>query len=150
MVTEGVFDQLTVLHMSNKLDEILQANAVLGDNQNLKLVQFARNKGLKFSFVPNLFEVQRNIIETSDLGGIPVIGLKNTPLDGWGKVTIRVLDIFASSVCLILTLPIFLAVALAIRLDSEGKIIYSAKRGGRGRDFKFYTFRSMYSHLSVG
>src|SRR3989344_3399380 len=115
MVTEGVFDQLTVLHMSNKLDEILQANAVLGDNQNLKLVQFARNKGLKFSFVPNLFEVQRNIIETDNLNGIPLIGLKNTPLDGWGKVGKRILDILASATCLILTSPIFLLVAVAIK-----------------------------------
>lgn len=132
------------------MDEILQANPNLPEQANLKLVEFARNKGLKFSFVPNLFEVQRNIIETDNLNGIPLISLKNTPLDGWGKVVKRLLDVLLSLVCLILTSPIFLAVWLAIKLDSSGKAIYSAMRGGRDKDFKFYKFRSMYSHLSVG
>ncbi len=39
---------------------------------------------------------------------------------------------------------------LAIKFDSKGKVIYAAPRGGRGKDFPFYKFRSMYSHLSVG
>ncbi len=146
---EGML-RLEKLYFNNKLDEILQANASLNDEQNLRLVQFARDKGLKFSFVPNLFEVQSNIIETSDLNGIPVISLKNTPLDGWGKVAKRILDILASFVCLVLTSPLFVIVSLAIKFGSPGKVIYSAPRGGRGKNFSCYKFRSMYSHLSVG
>jgi lipopolysaccharide/colanic/teichoic acid biosynthesis glycosyltransferase len=55
-----------------------------------------------------------------------------------------------SSICLVLTSPVFLIIWIAIKLDSPGKAIYLAKRGGRGTDFEFYKFRSMYSHLSVG
>src|SRR6185437_890738 len=125
-------------------------NPKLSDDINLKLVQFARGKGLKFSFLPNLFEVQRNIIETDDLNGIPLISLKNTPLDGWGKLAKRVADVIGSLICLILCSPFFLLIYIAIKLDSRGKAIYSAERGGCGKDFKFYKFRSMYSHMSVG
>jgi exopolysaccharide biosynthesis polyprenyl glycosylphosphotransferase len=145
-----LFDKLERLYMERKVDEILQANSSLTDEANLKLLQFARGKGLKFSFVPNLFEVQRNIIETDDLNGIPLISLKNTPLDGWGRVAKRLLDIITSIICLVLTSPLFLLVSLAIRMDSKGKVLYSAIRGGCGKDFKFYKFRSMYVHLSVG
>ena len=148
--SENIFEKLEKLYEQDKLDEVLQGDPNLSDDVNLKLVQFARNKGLKFSFVPNLFEVQRNIIETDNLNGIPLISLKNTPLDGWGKVVKRILDILASALCLVLTSPIFLIVSLAIKLDSKGKVIYSAVRGGRDKNFKFYKFRSMYSHLSVG
>ncbi len=146
----AVFGGLEKLYQEKKVDEILQANPALSDDVNLKLVQFARGKGLKFSFVPNLFEVQRNIVETDNLNGIPLISLKNTPLDGWGKVAKRILDVLASLACLILTSPVFLLVYVAIKIDSKGKAIYSAARGGNGRDFKFYKFRSMYSHLSIG
>ncbi len=59
-------------------------------------MQFARGRGLSFSFVPNLFEVQRNAVDSLALKGIPVIALKNTPLDGWGAVAKRVLDVVAS------------------------------------------------------
>jgi len=147
---ENIFFGLEKLFGENKVDEILQANSSLDDESNLKLVQFARNNGLSFSFVPNLFEVQRNAVEMSELKGIPVIALKNTPLDGWGRVVKRLADAVISAFCLILTSPIFLLIALAIKIDSKGKIIYSAKRGGKGRDFTFYKFRTMYSHLSVG
>jgi lipopolysaccharide/colanic/teichoic acid biosynthesis glycosyltransferase len=148
--SDEIFEKLSELYRQNRLDEILQANSMLDDNQNLKLVQFSRNKGLKFSFVPNLFEVQRNIVETSDLKGVPIISLKNTPLDGWGKVTKRVLDVLSSGICLAITSPAILLISIAVKLDSDGKIIYSAPRGGRGKSFNCYKFRSMYSHLSVG
>lgn len=147
---ESVFGNLEKLYDESKIDEILQANPALDDESNLKLVQFARNNGLSFSFVPNLFEVQRNAVEMSELKGIPVIALKNTPLDGWGQVCKRSADIILSAFCLAVTSPIILAIAIAIKLDSKGKIVYSAKRGGRGKDFTFYKFRTMYSHLSVG
>ncbi len=147
---ENIFTRLEELYEQNKMDEILQANPLISDEENLKLVQFARSRGLNFSFVPNLFEVQRNAVDMLSLKGIPVIALKNTPLDGWGAVAKRILDVLASAVCLIITSPVFLMVALAIKIDSRGKVIYSAQRGGCGRDFRFYKFRSMYSHLSVG
>ena len=148
--SESTLDQLEKIYALGKIDELLQANPTLSDDINLKLVQFARNKGLGFSFVPNLFEVQRNIVEVHNLEGVPVIALKNTPLDGWGQVVKRIVDVVASLFCLIVTVPFFVIIAIAITLDSPGKIIYSALRGGRGKDFRFYKFRSMYSHLSVG
>jgi exopolysaccharide biosynthesis polyprenyl glycosylphosphotransferase len=148
--SEHILEELEQYYQNNQIDEILQANPSLSDEANLKLVEFARNKGLQFSFVPNLFEVQRNSIETYSLQGVPIISLKNSPLDGWGKVAKRILDVIASAVCLFLTSPFFLIISVAVILDSKGSVIYSALRGGRGKDFKFYKFRTMFQHLSVG
>jgi len=56
----------------------------------------------------------------------------------------RTFDVVFSSLLLLLTLPLFLLIALAIRLESKGPIFYNAKRAGRGfRIFKFYKFRTM-------
>ncbi|MBL8030000.1 MAG: sugar transferase [Candidatus Doudnabacteria bacterium] len=148
--SKDAINMLESLYQNGEIDEILQADSALGEEVNLQLVQFARNKGLQFSFVPNLFEVQRNQVELFSLQGVPVIALKNTPLDGWGRVIKRLADITASLICLLLTGPLFILISLAIKLDSRGKVIYSAPRGGRGKDFKFYKFRTMYQHLSVG
>lgn len=145
-----LLNQLEKLFEKSRVDEIVQANHTANSDTNLSLVAFARRHGVQFSFVPNLFEVQRNVIELNNLKGIPVISLKNTPLDGWGKATKRGLDILVSSICLGLVSPIFLALAIAIKLDSPGPIIYSAIRVGRDRNFKFYKLRSMFTHLSVG
>lgn len=56
----------------------------------------------------------------------------------------RVFDIVVSLVLLILAIPVFLLIALAIRLESKGPIFYNSKRAGRGfRIFRFYKFRTM-------
>jgi exopolysaccharide biosynthesis polyprenyl glycosylphosphotransferase len=149
-MSEKTTHELESLYHERGFDEIIHTNASNSDVDNLQLVEFARGKGLQFSFVPNLFDVQRNVVEFNNLQGVNIITLRNTPLDGWGKVAKRVFDIVVSSMCLILTSPLFLFFAIAIKLDSPGKVIYAALRGGRGKDFWFYKFRSMYSHLSVG
>jgi exopolysaccharide biosynthesis polyprenyl glycosylphosphotransferase len=147
---EGLITELEQLYNTSVIDEIMQANPNVTTKENLALVEFARNKGIQFSFVPNLFEVQRNVIELNNFKGVPVISLKNTPLDGWGRVAKRIFDVFASIICIVITLPAYLAIMVAIKLDSKGPIHYGALRGGRGKDFKFYKFRSMHTHLSVG
>lgn len=148
---ENILKDLEALYAKQPFDEIVQSNHNTGAEDNLKLVAFARQYGLQFSFVPNLFEVQRNIIELNNLQGIPIIGLKNTPLDGWGKLIKRLADIVMSIICLIITAPLLIALAIAIKLDTNGPVVYSSIRCGQnGRRFRFYKLRSMHAHLSVG
>ncbi len=148
--SESMIDELEHFIDDNKVDEIVQTNTDISSEQNMQLAILARSKGLHFSFIPNLFEVQRNVIELQSFRGIPLISLKNTPLDGWGRVVKRLLDIVVSVICIIITLPIYLAIAFAIKVTSPGPVLYTAQRVGRNRHFNFYKFRSMYTHLSVG
>ncbi|PWT97820.1 MAG: hypothetical protein C5B52_13225 [Bacteroidetes bacterium] len=61
-----------------------------------------------------------------------------------GSVFKRIFDIVVSSILLLIALPFFLLIALAIRLESRGPIFYTAYRAGRGyRIFKFFKFRTM-------
>jgi lipopolysaccharide/colanic/teichoic acid biosynthesis glycosyltransferase len=56
----------------------------------------------------------------------------------------RILDIFAASIILIISLPLFVLIAIAIKLDSKGPIFYNALRAGKKyKIFKFHKFRSM-------
>lgn len=142
--------KLEAILQTSGIDEIMQANPHATSTQNLQILEFARKRGLQFSFVPNLFEVQRNVIELDNFKGIPIIKLKNTPLEGWGQVIKRLLDIVASLICLIITAPLSLAIYLAIRLTSPGPGIYKHTRSGYKKEFEFYKFRSMYTHLSTG
>jgi lipopolysaccharide/colanic/teichoic acid biosynthesis glycosyltransferase len=56
----------------------------------------------------------------------------------------RILDIIFSTLLIVLLLPVFLLIAIAIKLESKGPVFYNASRAGRGfRIFKFYKFRTM-------
>jgi lipopolysaccharide/colanic/teichoic acid biosynthesis glycosyltransferase len=61
-----------------------------------------------------------------------------------GFILKRVLDIVIASLLIIVLLPVFILIALAVKLTSKGPIFYNAKRAGRGfKIFKFYKFRTM-------
>lgn len=146
----NITKKLETIFAKFHIDEIIQSNPTLGDEVNLEILAFARNRGALFSFVPNLFEMQRNVVEVESIRGIPLIAIKNTPLDGWGRVAKRLIDVTLSLIALIILSPVILLLFIAIKLDSKGPAIYSALRGGHGKDFKFYKFRSMYAHMSPG
>ncbi len=148
--TPDLVPQIEEIYRKHPFEEILQANPTLSEKVNLDLVEFARSKGLNFTFVPNIFNVQRSIIETDTVSGIPVISLKNTPLEGWGRVVKRIFDVIVSLLCIIISSPLLILIPIIIKLDSRGRVLYAAPRGGRGKSFTFYKFRTMYSHLSVG
>jgi exopolysaccharide biosynthesis polyprenyl glycosylphosphotransferase len=135
-----------------KLDEIIQTQRNLSEKNAEDILKFCEEHHVEYSFVPDLLEVQRTNVEIKTLGTIPIITLKKTPLDGWGRVAKRIADILGALIGLILLSPIFLIIAVVIKIDSKGPVFFSrlddgtpAKRVGKGgKFFRCFKFRSMY------
>lgn len=109
----------------------------------LELLDFCDEYRVGFKFVPNLFQTLTTNIEIDTFGGVPLIEIKKTPLDGWGKIIKRAVDIFGSFIGLILLSPVFFVVGLIIKIDSEGPVFVKLKRVSQGKEFYLYKFRSM-------
>jgi lipopolysaccharide/colanic/teichoic acid biosynthesis glycosyltransferase len=74
----------------------------------------------------------------------PVLTENETAVKTGACIYKRAFDILASSILLLIAFPIFVLIAIAIKLESRGPILYNAKRAGRGfKIFKFYKFRTM-------
>lgn len=148
----GTLEELGPTVKKHQIEEIIQTKTDLEHQQAADILAFCREHHLNFSFVPDLLEMQQANIETETWGDIPVIKLKPTPLDGWGKVTKRAFDIVGSMLGLIILSPVFLLTAAAIKLDSKGTVFFKylddgsrVKRvGEHGKSFNFYKFRTMY------
>ena len=81
------------------------------------------------------------------IGDIPVVTLHREPVPSIGLYLKRLLDIMSAGMALALASPVMAVVALLIRLDSRGPVIYGAERtGAKGRRFRCYKFRSMVSN----
>ena len=86
----------------------------------------------------------QKIISSSELGKNRLLSLANDVLK-------RCFDIFFSFVGMILLLPVFLLIAIAIKRNSPGKVIYKGPRMGKGEQlFYIYKFRTMYSPVIEG
>jgi exopolysaccharide biosynthesis polyprenyl glycosylphosphotransferase len=140
----GSLSELWPLLESYSLDEVIQTQSDIAVKDSAEILERCNEFHVTYRFVPDLLEVQRTHVELNFHKGIPVITLKETPLDAWGRVAKRLFDLIVSSIFLIILLPVFLIVAIIIKIDSKGPIFYTSKRvTTHGRTFGVHKFRSM-------
>jgi len=109
-----------------------------------RLVNECEQIGVKVQVVPDLFQLTKNQMQVEELNGIPLISTRTLSIAGWNWLFKRIFDIAFSMLIAIFALPLGLLIALMIRLDSPGPIIYAQTRIGKnGQPFKFFKFRSM-------
>jgi Undecaprenyl-phosphate glucose phosphotransferase len=95
-------------------------------------------------FVPDVFVFDLIQCRTSDINGMPIVSLCETPFQGSQGLIKTASDYAIASIILLLTSPILILIALAIRLTSPGSIIFKQRRYGLdGREIVIYKFRTM-------
>lgn len=148
----GNMENLEEIVRQHRIEKIIQCKEQLNTLQEGSLLDFCREHQLEYSFIPDQLEMQRTNIEIETPAGIPVITLKPTPLEGWGRVFKRAFDFCGALILTILLSPFLLIIALLIKLDDpKGTIFFKylddgsrVKRvGQKGRLFHFYKFRTM-------
>lgn len=101
--------------------------------------------GVTVRLVVDLYNWRRADHYVSTVGTYPVITFHTITLNTYEQIIKRTMDILAGIVGVILSSPIMLVTAIAIKLDSPGPILFKQTRVGQnGRHFKIYKFRSMY------
>lgn len=142
--------ELEKLRQTYGVDELLQADPVLSQDMSTRILRFCRDYGILFNYIPNIFETATTNVAIETISGYPVISLKGTPLGGWGAVVKRLIDILVSLIGLIVLSPVFLLIAIAIKLNSRGPVFFHQPRAAGLSEFEFYKFRSMYYEMSEG
>jgi exopolysaccharide biosynthesis polyprenyl glycosylphosphotransferase len=125
------------------IDLLLQTDPSTSDETN-SLIDYCRSNHIGYAFLPPVLIDVPHLLSVYRFGSVPVLRFHPTPLDGWGAVYKRGADFVLSLVLLILLSPLFLLIALLIRLDSSGKVFYKSRRIGRTKHFLMVLkFRSM-------
>jgi exopolysaccharide biosynthesis polyprenyl glycosylphosphotransferase len=94
--------------------------------------------------VPDLFQLSLGRVAVDDVGGIPLIGVRETNIGTWNSLVKRFMDIIGGLIGIVVGAPLMLVIAILIRIDSPGPVIFKQKRIGRGgRAFVVYKFRTM-------
>jgi len=99
---------------------------------------------IDIQIVPDVHEYVTIGCQVEDFDGIPIVSLNESPLLGFRALAKRLTDIFVSLFALIALAPVLLLVAAAVKLTSQGPVLYRQERMGLdGRTFPMYKFRSM-------
>jgi exopolysaccharide biosynthesis polyprenyl glycosylphosphotransferase len=132
-----------LLSSNPQIDEVILASPHYERSDVLEFLDFCEEQRINFKFVPNLFQTHTTNVEMNTFDGVPLLEIKRTPLDGWGRILKRWVDVLGSGIGLIVLAPFFLVIAIMIKLDSEGSIFVKLKRISQRKGFWLYKFRSM-------
>jgi exopolysaccharide biosynthesis polyprenyl glycosylphosphotransferase len=143
-VDREAIEKLAKIFSRQHFDEVILADPNLPESEALKVLSFCEEHNLDFKMVPNIFRSKTSNVEIGALASYPLLTFKTTPLDNWGKVIKRGLDILFSFLGLIVLIPLFCLVALLIKIDSKGPVFFRQKRiGANKKPFFLIKFRSM-------
>ncbi len=147
-VESGNIRAIREIREKKGLDEIIVCDSTLTDSEQEKLIDYCAINNIAYKFIPTTLQTAR--LEAGIFSGEPIIEVRHTPLEGWGKILKRSFDIFASIILIVLFSPLMLLVALLIKIESffekkkAGPIVYKNERiGGDGKKFNVYKFRYM-------
>lgn len=115
-----------------------------------KLYFVLLDKNVSIHWIPDIFSLRLINHSVREIAGIPVLTLSETPLTGVSKLTKSIEDKVLSFLILLLISPLFLILAIAIKLDSNGPVFFRQKRTGwNGKTFNIWKFRSMYTNQPI-
>jgi exopolysaccharide biosynthesis polyprenyl glycosylphosphotransferase len=142
---KGSLEELLDIVYKNKASEVIIALEKENHDLLVDVISRLENKGIGLKIVPDLYEILSGQARTSQLYGIPLIDIMPELMPEWEKKLKRISDVVISFLILVLTLPMSFFVAIAIKLNSKGPVLFKQERiGMNGKKFKIYKFRSMY------
>ncbi|MBI4160417.1 MAG: sugar transferase [Candidatus Yanofskybacteria bacterium] len=125
------------------VEEVILANPDYPAEKVTELVDFCHENHLTFRFVPNIYQTLTANFAFDTFIGVPLVELRRTALDGWGKVFKRAVDIAGSLLGLALLLPLFAIISFSIKWETEGTVFVGLDRVSRNKKFRLIKFRSM-------
>jgi len=130
---------------SKDIDTVLIAlrekEHILIDNLLLK----CQGLNAEMMMVPDMVDMMASVLKVKYIEGIPFLGIKSPALSTWNSIIKRTFDLFLSIIILLICSPLFVLIALLIKLDSKGPVFYLQERVGiNGEIFKTIKFRSMH------
>jgi len=140
----GATDNLPQVIDEEDVDEVIITLPWMYHRKITGIVRECERRQVSAHIVPDLFQMSLSQVDVDDIGGVPLIGVREVGFGQGALLIKRGMDILAAAMALTLGAPVLALIGLAIRLDSPGAIIFHQTRVGTdGKLFEIYKFRSM-------
>ncbi len=140
----GQSEDLTGLIEQYRIDEVIIAMPEKGHREVVRVISLCQRGRVSIKVFPDVFEFVTSEATIDDLGGLPLLTVRDYSMRGYGLMLKRVLDMAVSAFGLIVFSPLMLLTAIAIKLESPGPVFFVQERMGLdGLVFPMIKFRSM-------
>ena len=142
----GKFDDLPEIINNNKIQEVIIAIESSEHKKIRTILSKLLLTNVRVKIVPSLFDIISGYSRLVTLYNTPLIEIHNRNMSVTQENIKRIIDILLSLAAAIILLPVYIGVAIAVKLSSKGPIFYKQERIGiNGKTFKIIKFRSMYT-----
>jgi len=140
----GSLDNLAILVQDEAIDEVIITLPWQYHRKIMAIMAQCERENVRARIVPDLFQMTLSRMSINEMAGIPLIGVKHVRVSPVTRFLKRAIDVAFSLTVLILTAPLMALIALAVKMDSPGPVLFRQARVGQGgRPFTVYKFRSM-------
>jgi exopolysaccharide biosynthesis polyprenyl glycosylphosphotransferase len=141
----GQMDDLRRILAERDVDELIVTDSDFSDRQLLEVVELAHRSGVQVRIAPKTTDLLVQRAQFVPGQGVPLFELRPPVLVGTDWLLKRSFDLVVSGLLIVLGLPLWLAIAGAIKLTSRGPVFYADRRIGLGeQEFGLLKFRTMY------
>ena len=140
----GVVGDLPKIIEGHGVDEVIIGLPEATHQELVGIVSQCEREKVSIRVFPDVFQIMASEVTISDLGGLPLLTIRDVALRGWKLTLKRIVDIAFSGMFLLVAAPIMFLTALIIKLDSSGPVFFAQDRMGLdAKPFKMLKFRSM-------
>lgn len=140
----GKLENLTATLKKHQVSEVIITLPSSHPHRIQKIIRSCHKAGARARIVPDFFQLSLQQVDVDNLGGIPLIGVRDTRLGRGPRMVKRGMDVLGGAVGLAFFSPLIGAIALAIRIDSQGPVFFRQQRlGEQEHPFEVIKFRSM-------
>lgn len=140
----GSYTNLQKVINDNQVEEIIIAIESSEHQLLSKILTLLENRTHTVWGIPDLFDLLSNTAKTNTIFGSPLLKISNGLMPAWQENVKRLIDVFGSVLAIILVSPVFIVLAVLIKFESKGPVLYQQERIGKfGKPFMIYKLRSM-------
>jgi len=140
----GSIPQLPDLIDRHAVKDVLIALDSTEHDQLLRVISSCNSHTVSMKIIPDLYDIISGQARTNQIYGFPLIEIMPEIMQPWERAVKRLFDIVVAAIILFVGLPVWTLVAVAIKLDSKGPVLYKQERVGKDeRHFHIMKFRSM-------
>ncbi len=141
----GYTHELSALIHELKVEEVIIAPESAEHHEIEKIITLLEDDDVVIKIIPEMQDILLGTVKMVSIFHTPLIQISPDLMTTWQQSIKRFLDVVVSTLSLILLSPLYLFLAIGVKLSSKGPIFYSHERIGiRGKPFQIYKFRSMY------
>jgi exopolysaccharide biosynthesis polyprenyl glycosylphosphotransferase len=148
----GRLDNFAEILDANEINEVILTETELPRAGVVNIILECEKRMIEFRLVADLLGMVTSQVDMRTIDGVPLLGLKESPLtEGYNRFIKRTMDLALSSVGIIALSPVFLTIAAIVKLSSPGPVFYMQKRIGEDDSrFAMLKFRTMVDNAEKG